>query len=170
MHAHMHTHTHTHRGSVSAHFRHCFVAVCGLKRGMNRPPMAKTAFCLLQERRMASCALLSHAYGRVVGKEGVLGRSMGGEAEGSRLWVRCVNRRNFQKQWNQYSEHQLWTFVPTLLLSAFLCPHFFTSSTSLCVDACYTVDFVCYSCTSGRSRSSFFFEWCRITAPFDFSM
>ena len=44
------------------------------------------------------------------------------------------------------------TFTLVCLLS---CHGFFTSSTSLHVDACFTIAYVCYSCTN-----SLFFEWC----------
>ena len=148
--------------------------------------MAKTAFCLLQRRRMISCAFLTCAYASMGGlweKWDFLPEQKYGRRNGSRDWlhiplcfwelrtsvlrlfyappfksllqswecIRCVNRRSFQKQWNQYSQHQFCSFVPFKKKKAaftfvWLCMsfhRFFTSSTSLYVDACYTIGFVC---------------------------
>ena len=89
----------------------------------------------------------------------------------SRLW-------RMNEKLPETMEAVFW--APVLLICAVLkatftfvclfmsCHLFFTSSTSLRVDACYTIQSVCYSCTN--SLSMFLFGWCRITALYYLSV
>ena len=54
--------------------------------------MANSAFYLLEDRRLTSRALLTYAdaYVRVVGKEGVWGKILRGEAQGMTASVVCM--------------------------------------------------------------------------------